>query len=76
MVKTKEQLMATYCQALRKNDPIAMQTFSLREYDVDWKQHARKVAEALKEHLDRNHVTSCGIAALAKSLQRPCTLKN
>jgi Ran GTPase-activating protein (RanGAP) involved in mRNA processing and transport len=48
MEMSKEQLMAT-CQALRKNDPCHA-NLNLRQYCVDWKQHARKVAEALKEN--------------------------
>jgi hypothetical protein len=49
---TKEDLIAT-CQALRKND-YRHTKLDLNEYRygllVDWKQQARKVAEALEEN--------------------------
>jgi hypothetical protein len=50
MMKTKAELIAT-CEALRENDPRHTE-LNLNEYGsrVDWKQQARKVAEALEEN--------------------------
>jgi hypothetical protein len=50
MTTTKEDLTAT-CRALRKNDPCHTK-LNLCEYGslVDWKQQARKVAEALEQN--------------------------
>jgi hypothetical protein len=50
-MKTKEDLIAT-CQALRKND-ASHTRLDLSRYDtlVDWKQEAKRVAEALENNV-------------------------
>jgi Ran GTPase-activating protein (RanGAP) involved in mRNA processing and transport len=67
------------CESLRGNTALRFLGVSDNDVHLD-----RVCATSLKLdtmsletlHLDGNAVTSCGIAALAQSLQGPCTLKS